>query len=504
MKRIVTAILSATEAFAIATAGLAFIAVPALLVWLISYGLVGDPSFVFGLIVSLWFFGHGVPLGITVDAATAASFGLPAEQITAAFSLFPLGFMLFTAAFAARIGWRLAAHQLGVSLWGAVAAVGTYFVMSWALSSVAPRPPITFGVFSTALMPTLVFTVGLLFGFVWHSVREDAPWFSRIRHQVLTRVEDAWRWMLDSAMLGIRMGGYALTGMLASGALVFSIRLAANYVDVVSLSQQLHVDVIGSVMLFIANIAYLPTMLIWTLSWIIGPGFSIGMGSSVSVISTQLGPIPSLPIFGVLPTGSNPWALAIINLILLSGLLAAIGVLRQHHREGGQKPTLREFAVTAAAASVLSGLVVVIVMWFATGSLGPGRLAQVGPHPWVVGGFAALEVLVGVVVGAWLTFVDWDRVVSVAKDKTQGIRDSIPGEAVGAVTQKLKRRTGLSDSKKPTEVQQPDPHAGQRSEWSGVQTQPIEAVDAQSNPDANDTVPLTDFEPWWGEKDDTI
>lgn len=504
MKRIVTAILSATEAFAIATAGLAFIAVPALLVWLISYGLVGDPSFVFGLIVSLWFFGHGVPLGITIDAATAATFGLPAEQITAAFSLFPLGFMLFTAAFAARTGWRLAAHQLSVSLWGAAAAVGTYFVMSWVLSGVAPRPPISFGVFGAALMPTLVFAVGLIVGFVAHSVREDAPWFSRVRHQALTRVAGAWQWVLDSAMLGIRIGGYALTGMLASATLVFAIRLAVNYVDVVSLSQQLHVDVIGSVMLFIANIAYLPTMLIWTLSWIVGPGFSIGVGSSVSVISTQLGPIPSLPIFGVLPTGSHPWALALVNLILLSGVLAAMGVLRQHHREGGQKPTLRELAMTAAVASILSGMVVVVVMWFATGSLGPGRLVQVGPHPWLVGGFAALEVLIGVVVGAWLAFVDWDRVVSVAKDKTQGIRDSIPGEAVGAVTQKLKRRTGLPESMLPPEAQQTAPFAPQRSDWEDAQSQPLDALDAQSNPDANDTVPLTDFEPWWGEKDDTI
>lgn len=493
MKRIVTAILSATEAFAIATAGLAIIAIPALLVWLVTYGLAGDPGFVFGLSVALWFFGHAVPLEVTVDAATAAGFGLPAEQITAMFSLFPLGFMLFTAGFAARSGWRLAAHQLSVAAWGAAAGIATYFILSWVLSGVAPRPPIALGVFVSAVLPTLVFTIGLALGFLAHSLREEAPWVSSLRHLLSARITQTWEWVLASASLGARIAGYALTAMAASAALVFALRLGFNYVDVVSLSQQLHVDGLGSLMLFFVNLAYLPTILIWVLSWIIGPGFSLGVGSSVSVLSTQLGPIPNLPILGALPTGSNPWALAVINLVLISAVLATMGVLRRHHREGGQKPTLREFSVTVVVGTVVAALLVVLAMWLATGAMGPGRLEQVGPHPWLVGGVAAIELLVGCALGAWLSYVDWDRVVDVAKDKTQGIRSSRPIEAVGAVTQKLKRRTRPVASEREAETHSLE-----------GQTQSVSQLDAQLHPDEHDTAVIEDFTPWWGEKDDTI
>lgn len=507
MKRIVTAILGATEAFAIATASMAIIAVPALFLWLISYGFTGDPGFVFGLIVDLWFFGHGVPLSITVDAATAATFGLPAESITAVFSLFPLGFMLFTAGFAARSGWRLATHQLPVASWGAGAAVGTIFVMSLVLSGVAPRPPLAYESFGTALMPTLVFTVGLCAGFVAHSIREDAAWFSRLRHTVLTRVGDAWQWMLDSSLLGLRIGGYALTSMIAAAALVFALRLAFNYVDVVSLSQQLHVDGMGLIVLFLVNLAYLPVMLIWTLSWVIGPGFSIGVGSSVSAVSSQLGPVPSLPILGVLPTGSNPWALAVINLILLSGVLAAMGVMRLHRREGGDKPRLRELVVSTGVAAVFAGCALVVVMWLATGAVGPGRLVQTGPQPWLVGGIAAAELLVGISLGSWLAFVDWNRVAIVAKESTQGIRESKPVGAVGSVAQKLTRRA----SSQPSLSSEPEisrTHHQQIPSWATDETQPIDPIVVEANEpagsDENDTVALEDFTPWWNEKDDSI
>jgi hypothetical protein len=486
---------------------MAIIAVPALIVWLISFGLAGDPGFIFGLIENLWFFGHGVPLIVAIDAPTAASLGLAAEPLRAMFSLFPLGFMLFTAGFAARTGWRLAAHQLSVAGWGAGSAIVTMFVMSWVLSSVAPRPPLSYGVVGTAVMPTLVFTVGLSAGFLANSIREDAAWFSRLRHLVRTRAAETWQWTIESALLGARIGGYALTSMVASAALVFSLRLAFSYVDVVSLSQQLHVDGTGLLVLFLVNVAYLPVMLMWTLSWIIGPGFSIGIGSSVSTISTQLGPVPSLPILGMLPTGSNPWALAIVNLILLSGVLAAIGVLRQHRREGGSKPHLRELSVSVGVAAALVGFVTVAGMWLATGAMGPGRLMQTGPHPWLVGGIATVEVLVAVSLGVWLTYTDWDRVVAVALDKTQGIRESKPVGAVGAFTQKLNRRGSSRESARSSAAATEAEHPSSPS-WATDETQPIEPIGSerhgQTHPDETDTVAFDDFTPWWGEKDDTI
>lgn len=496
MKRIVTAVVTVIEALAIVLTGLAIIAVPALLLWLVSYGLSGDPAFVFGLIVDLWFFGHGVPLTVTLDATAALALGLPAETVKAVFSLFPLGFMLVTAGLSARTGWRLAAHPPTVAAWGAGAGGAMFFLLSWLLSSWAMRPPLAFGVFGSALMPVLVSVVGLGAGYLVKSFREDALWLDRIRERVERLITETWRWVTDSALLGLRVGGFALTALVAFSTLVFALRLTFNYVDVVSLSQQLQVDVLGSFALFLVNLAYLPTMLIWTMSWMIGPGFAIGTGSSVSALSTQLGPIPSIPILGMLPTGSNPWALAIVNLVLLSGIIATVGVLRRHQADGGSRPTLKQGAVVAVSAAVSAGLGVVVLMWLATGSLGPGRLETVGPHPWVVGGFAALELLIGTVLGLWLTYVDWDRVTVVAREKTQGLRDALPHEAIGSATQRFKRKPkgGAYGS-----------DTGAAGGASGFDPMTGAAGESTQHADENETVELPNFEPWWGDdKDDKI
>lgn len=486
MKRIVTAILTATEAFAVATVGLAFIAVPALLVWLFGYQLAGEPSVVFGLISSLWFFGHGVPLSLVIDPATAASIGLPAEEIKAVFSLFPLGFMLCTALFAARAGARLVVHQLSAAAWGAGAGAVIYFILSWMLSSVAPRPPIAYDTIQTALMPTLIFSLGLVLGYLVQSIREDAEWFAQLRHQVLSQLKSGVTWVLNQAAVGMRIAGVTLATLLAVTALIFAVRLAFSYVAVVSLSQQLHVDALGTLVLFGVNLAYLPTALLWLLSWMIGPGFSIGEGSSVSALSTQLGPVPNFPLFAILPTGSNPWALSIVLLIVLSAAAAVVGVFRKLQAEGGRRPNVSELAVTLATALVASSLALVVAMWLATGSLGPGRLSITGPHPWLVGGVFALEVLVGAVLGALITYVDWERVATLTREKSQGIRNLVPAEATGAlgsVAQKFRRKKARSEPS-------PEPRGESTSDTLAA--------------DNAETRELPDFTPWWSENDDKL
>jgi hypothetical protein len=484
MKRIVTVILAAVEVFAVATAGLALIAVPVLTVWLISYGLQGDPGFVFGLIADLWFFGHGVPLGVDLEPATAAALGLPASAVSATFSLFPLGFMLFTAASAARMGKRFAGLSLNDAIWGGATALVTIAVMSWALALVAPRPPLQFGVFGSMMMPTLVFFVGLLVGFVLASIRDDVAWLSRLRHRVLQNISESWVWVSQSALVGLRVGWFALVGLVAASALVFAIRLTVSYVGVVSVSQQLQLDVLGIIVMFLVNLAYLPTMLIWTASWMIGPGFSIGEGTSVSALSTQLGPIPSVPIFGIVPTGDHPWGLAIISIVLVVALVATLGVLRDLQRSGGSRPTVRSFLVIAFVAALISGAVIALAMGIANGSLGAGRLEITGPNPWLVAGVGSAEIFFGVLFGAWLSTVEWDRLATAALERTEPLRE----------TKFMTWMTSRSSRAEP----------GSRAEVDSTVHPGSNGESSSSSADQNETVELSDFTPWWSEKDDKL
>ena len=47
----------------------------------------------------------------------------------------------------------------------------------------------------------------------------------------------------------------------------------------------------------------------------------------------------------------------------------------------------------------LAGVILGVLSWFASGGLGPGRLADVGPNPWAVGLWAALEIGVAATIG---------------------------------------------------------------------------------------------------------
>ncbi|MEB4614235.1 cell division protein PerM, partial [Leucobacter sp. M11] len=139
---------------------------------------------------------------------------------------------------------------------------------------------------------------------------------------------------------------FRLAGRLTAGTMALLIGLAAlgfvlalltGYVEVVTLSQQLHLDGAGLVTVFLLNLAFLPTLIVWSLAWFVGPGFAIGAGSSVSPFGTQLGPVPSLPIFGALPDGWGSLGLIAPILVVLCALIAALLLLGTGARPSGQR-----------------------------------------------------------------------------------------------------------------------------------------------------------------------
>jgi hypothetical protein len=132
---------------------------------------------------------------------------------------------------------------------------------------------------------------------------------------------------------------------------------------------------------------------------LIGPGFAIGAGSTVSPLGTTLGPIPSIPVFGALPQGDFVFAFIGLLVPILAGFLVGAllsGPLAERVRSIGR---LTWMLGAGLGTGVVGGAILGLLAWSSAGSIGPGRLQTVGPDPLLVGLVAALELGVSAFVG---------------------------------------------------------------------------------------------------------
>ena len=59
----------------------------------------------------------------------------------------------------------------------------------------------------------------------------------------------------------------------------------------------------GSALLLLASLSYLPNSVIWAIAYMLGPGFSFGVGTAVSPSGSALGAVPAFPMLAALPVG---------------------------------------------------------------------------------------------------------------------------------------------------------------------------------------------------------
>jgi hypothetical protein len=203
---------------------------------------------------------------------------------------------------------------------------------------------------------------------------------------------------LRSGALDALRAGTAATAMIVGvAALVLTLLIFGNYGSIISLYEQLQTGVVGGIALTLGQLAFLPNLVIWLASWLVGPGFAIGTGSSVSPIGTELGPLPGLPLFGVIPSGGFTFGLVGVIVPLLAGFGAAVLLRSRGTAAGGG---MRPLFLTALGIGIVAGIELGLLAWWSSGALGPGRLHDVGPNPWLVGVLAAAEVAVAAAIGS--------------------------------------------------------------------------------------------------------
>ncbi|WP_127794167.1 DUF6350 family protein [Agromyces sp. LHK192] len=401
MTRLTCALLAALEAAVAALVGLGVALVPLMLLWAVHFGLAVDVAVFLRAAADAWLLGHGVDAVAQVDPVTAELLGVPGAGEPFPITIALLGFALITVLFARRIGRRaaLAGHAITGILSGAIVtgAAGA------ALAVVAAHPALTASAWQAALIPAAITGLAALGGAAYETLRSEAS----VRPDpepgpILRRWRELPELPMAAVLAAVRIGAGSAFGILAVAAVTVTVLIALDYSTVVGLSQAIGAGLDGGFAILVGELALLPNIVIWTASWLLGPGFALGEGSTLSPTGTLLGPVPGLPLAGILP--SEGAALGVVWLIvpLVLGFAGATFAWPWLARERSRAVDAWWMPLAVSAgAGLVAGLVMGLLAWWSGGAVGPGRLAHVGPDPLPVAGIAAVTVFLGSVAGTY-------------------------------------------------------------------------------------------------------
>ncbi|HEX6517882.1 MAG TPA: DUF6350 family protein [Nocardioidaceae bacterium] len=183
----------------------------------------------------------------------------------------------------------------------------------------------------------------------------------------------------------------------------FAVMLVALLLDLgaaANVLAQLHTDVAGGLLYTLVVASVLPNAALLTTAYLVGPGFAVGAGTLVSPSVVVLGPVPAFPLLAALPDeGPAPWwAQALVGVPVLLAAAAAATTLRRY-----PVPEYPAGAACGAGAGVVGGLLLGLLCSVAGGSVGPGRMADVGADLLSVAPMAMLATGVGGLVGGLVT-----------------------------------------------------------------------------------------------------
>jgi len=167
-----------------------------------------------------------------------------------------------------------------------------------------------------------------------------------------------------------------LTALLG-GVVVLSAGLVTHRDQIIAMTDGLQPGWTGGIVLALLQLFYVVNIIAWCVSWAYGPGFTLGDGSVVSLMGSQVGLLPAFPITAALPSGDFTWAdLGWLAIPICAGATAAAAILRARPRA-----RFDETALVGGLSGVLSGAAVAGLAIATRGSLGMDRLADMGPFP---------------------------------------------------------------------------------------------------------------------------
>jgi len=353
MYRLIVALLAAVDAAIAVAVGIAATLAPLTLLWVFGLGVEADWAALWPASASIWQLGNLVPLAVTIPPDYLAATGIDPAAAEFTLSLAPLAFAAFTAIFAARSGRRASGADAWIT--GVIVGTATFAALATAVALTSANDVLAAERWQAILFPTLVFAVPALVAALVTEWRDaGAGFIARLRDRVEAAPHG---WGLVPALVA-RGTAVVVVGLIGLGALLTAIALILGGGEVIALFEAGHVDALGATVLTLAQLAYLPTLVVWAMAFIAGPGFALGADTSVSAAGTQVGVVPGIPLLGVIPDSTTPWLLLLALLPVALGAFAGwiarsrfvriTAVSSARPRVGGASAT---DAATAAAAT---------------------------------------------------------------------------------------------------------------------------------------------------------
>jgi len=345
-----------------------------------------------------WFASDAGSRGDTRDAirvgadAWLLAHGSQLQLETATITAMPLGLTLFCGYVTFRLGrWAgatCAVDDVRAAVTGVVSLAGVYGivgVLTAVLASLATaQPNLGLAFVGSFLLALLTGGSGVVSG--------SAPW-------------PRWRCELPEFLRAVVTGAVTVVLlMLVSGSLLVASSLLLDFGSAANMLSRLGVDVSDGLLftLLVATVA--PNASLLGGSYLLGPGFVVGTGTLVSPAVVVLGPLPTFPLLAALPdNGAAPtWTTLLAAVPVVVAALAAAGMLRRF-----PVPDYEVGALRGLGAGVLGAALFTLAAFLAGGSVGPGRMSDVGPllGQTLVAGAAAMGVggLIGGLLMTWWT-----------------------------------------------------------------------------------------------------
>ncbi len=332
--------------------------------------------------------------GLRAVLRTAAMIWLVGHHVGFSFrgagriGMLPLGLVVLPGALLWRAGrWVVRAGGVGRLRHVGLAALGLaipYAVVTGALA-LASRSAL-----AAASLPQAIacgFLLALAAGGLG-GARELAPW-----PRLISLLSQRGRAVL------VAVAG-SLATLAAAGALIACVSLAAHLHEAAALERSLAPGAVGTALLLLLQLAYLPNAIVWAIAFALGPGFAFGSATVVAPTGSALAQLPALPLLAALPPGVHSalpgWLEPVVLAVpYLAGGLGGLLLVRAAPALG-----LDVAPLLGLVCGVASGAVLGVLAAASGGPLGDGRLTAVGPSPWQVGVVSALELGISMAVTA--------------------------------------------------------------------------------------------------------
>jgi uncharacterized protein DUF6350 len=353
------------------------------------------------LVLAGWIAAPHAGLGLPGVLRTATALWLAAHHVGFALrgagriGMLPLGLVLLPSPLLWRAGrWVVRTGEvsrLSDVGYAALAIAAPYAALSGALA-LASRSPLAVPSLPQAVLASFLLALcasGL------GGARALAPWGRLVR-------------LMPPRPRSVVLGAVSALAVLASGGAVLAgASLTVHLHEYKVLDDALAAGVVGSLLLLLLQVGYVPNAVGWAVCYALGPGFSFGAGTVVAPTGAALGPLPALPMLAALPAGQSgvpAWAsAAVLILPYLAGAFGGVVVVRV-----APAPAYETAPVWGFVCGAATGCVIGIVAAFSGGPLGSGRLVAVGPSGWQSAVVATLEVGVAAAVAAGVA--NWIRV----------------------------------------------------------------------------------------------